>query len=238
MAIATGSLLTAAAYVALYSPMDPAHSARLRRPATIAEVRGLLARVGVEPEALAAIGCLPQQAGTIATAALAYLGVQGGAIETIRTADQSARTARLSAAHASRDVQSGSRAASEARPDLASTASTQAQAELQARLDDLFNTVTATLSAEQRAQLRLVLANRHREVPIEFLAETRTDAQWVALREALSTRDARQRRGESVPASASAVITSADNTAASRRALVANHAESLREAFNTALPPG
>ena len=143
-----------------------------------------LLRAGLTPRALAAAGVSPASVLPTLQAAADEMNSTPTALDTADASYASART--TSDALAAR-IQSG-KANQE---DLASylvakTALVSAEATRQSEVDGYFTAATANLTSNQRAALVTIRANRAWGFPEEYLVVERTEAQWLALRDALS----------------------------------------------------
>ena len=153
-----------------------------------ADFKVKLTRAGLDPAALAASGVAPGGVSAVLQAAADELNAHPG---TLPTADASYAAARIESDRLRTQIQSGQASQEEIgsyqtqMANLSSATSARASA-----LDAVFAAATASLTAPQRAALTQIRANRavdhSRDFPIEFLVIERTEAQWVALRDALA----------------------------------------------------
>jgi len=167
---------------------DPAEAApvgkRWYQEPTTADLDVALRRLGITPEALAAVGA---SAGDVTTV-----------IDTVRTAltndpgliaarDDAYLEAKSRADELRRLVESGQATANQVTQCQAAIAAlAEAETDRAGMMDDLFAAVIAGLSEGERTLLTLIRANHRRPAPIEFLVMARSDADWLRLRESLA----------------------------------------------------
>jgi len=110
-----------------------------------------------------------------------------GAPAAMESADASFISARVASDALVRKIQSG-KATQEEIENYAATKSAldSAEAARQSVLDGYFSAAIANLSLNQRTALTTMRANRAWGFPQEYLVSSRTEAQWIELREALS----------------------------------------------------
>lgn len=115
-----------------------------------------------------------------------------------------------------------------------------ATAQRQTTLDSVFAAATANLTSPQRAALTRIRANRavdhSKEFPIEFLVVERTEAQWVALRDALANEKQAVKYPDTLNEAAQTLLASArgDASVASARASLTSNLASVTSSWNTA----
>ena len=140
-------------------------------------------RAGLSPEVIAAAGVAPSGVATMVTDMTASSAHQTGALA---VADSTYAQAKATHDTLQRIVRRGQATAQEvadlqqAKQDLAN-----ATAARQAVLDALFDEATSSLTATQKATLSQIRANSAWKLPTEFLVISRTQAQWVELRDLL-----------------------------------------------------
>ena len=140
-------------------------------------------RVGLGPPALAAAGVAGGEVADIISDFAASDQAQTGALA---AADAACRSARSAAGKLQRLIRSGKASAEEVSAyQIAKADLTQAEADRQAVLDALFAAAIQDLAAGKQAILTQIRANQARNLPIEFLVESRTDQQWLDLKKAL-----------------------------------------------------
>lgn len=95
----------------------------------------------------------------------------------------------------------------------------------------------ATLSQAQRDQLERIRSNRHWELPLEFLLVDRTEAQWVALRDALANEKIAPRYGQETAPEHATVLASARGNAdvSTARSRLQSSLSATKSAFQSAL---
>lgn len=206
-------------------------------PLSAAETRDALQRVGVHPMALAAAGLNTADTTAVVTSARQYLGDH---LLAFRSALIAREQAAFAVANAEYPVRS--RTANQEQLDQFEAARTQLASALaaeQAALDALRTAALAGLTQEQRTAIASIQDNMKTEVPFAYRAASagRSEAQWVALRDALSERRTLQRREQEVPQDIASVIANAEADPVTSTAL-ANlqvNAPSIHQAFANAL---
>jgi len=153
-------------------------------PPANTEFAGILLRVGLGAEALAAAGISGEQVAGIGAAARNALD-----LATLRARDEAFIAARQTHDRLLRLVQSGKGT----QEDVAarSTASATLTAATNARDGYLASARTAalaTVTPEQAARVTKILANQKWGLPTQYLVKDHTEAEWVALRDALSAK--------------------------------------------------
>jgi hypothetical protein len=148
------------------------------------EFKGRLLRAGLTPRALAAAGI---GQGSVLATLQAAADQMNGAPMALDSADGMYAAARVAADALARKIQSGKATQEEVASYPAAKAAVEAaEAARQSVLDGYFSAATANLTANQRAALTMIRANRRWGFPDEYLVAERTEAQWIALRDALS----------------------------------------------------
>ncbi len=144
-----------------------------------------LLRAGLTPRALAAAGVLSNSILPTLQAAADQMNGAPGAME---TADAAYVSARVAADALASKIQGGTASQEEvAGYPPAKSALDAASAARQAVLDGYFSAATANLTANQRSALTTIRANKALGFPEEYLVVNKTEAEWLALRNALST---------------------------------------------------
>lgn len=96
-----------------------------------------------------------------------------------------------------------------------------AKAAQDAQLTAAFEAAAAVLPNEAAARLRMIRGNQRWSVPAAYKVVERTDAQWVALRQALASRRINTERGHSVPGAVTSLLSSVESDGAVSTALTA-----------------
>ena len=181
----------------------------LRAPASAAgpvtDLRVALLRAGLGAEALAAAGLGAQETSAVTSAFSSAVASQPGALAHADEAFAAARAARDSL---QRKVRSGLATEQEI-ADLVSAKSALSAAE-SARdhlLEGLFEDATAGLANAKVALLSTIRSNAEHELPVEFLVKTRSESEWVALRNALSNERISAKYGDAPNAQMQAALT-------------------------------
>lgn len=193
---------------------------------------GVLYRVGLSAETLAASGVTaPQVSGLIAAALARYDPAALKSRDEAR-AHAAAEESRLSArARAGLASPEDLAALTAARASLA-----QAEAALTSYLDAMRTAACASLSPQQSTLIQASHANRSWDLPPQYLLKSRSEVSWVALREALDTKRISEKYGYEFPSSSQATLAAVDaesEIAAARTNLDANIFE-VQTAWNLA----
>ncbi len=131
-----------------------------RETNAVAEVVAMLRRVGITPETLAAAGVSPQQADAILVLARAQMPLE----------------VRRDVLRYDTEVAAAKRTG---------TTAVGAQVARDSILESVYASVSGLLSPDQQAALQHLKANRHWEVPTEYKVLQLSQAQWIALRQAI-----------------------------------------------------
>lgn len=194
-----------------------------------------LLRVGLDGEAMAAAGL------TTAQVDLAVEGVDDYLVanpDELSDADADYASARAEADRLRRLVRAGTASAQDV-TDLATAESELATAitDRDAALDALCQAGLDELPTAEADLLETICLNRSWGLPTEFLVKDRTEAQWVALREALADERISDEYGES-PASASSTLLSterADADVAAAKTDLDTNLTSIQSAWDSAV---
>ncbi|MFN0007217.1 MAG: hypothetical protein ACKVXR_04855 [Planctomycetota bacterium] len=197
-----------------------------------------LLRAGLGADALAAAGVSSGTIISVLQAAADQLNAHPG---DLASADASLVAARVESDRLRAKIQSGQASQEEISAyQSASSSLASATTARQAALDAVFTAATANLTAPQRAALTQIRANRavdhSKDFPIDFLVVSRTEAQWVALRDAL----ANERLAVQYPDLANEVAQQrlatmrSDGSVAAARTSVESNLSSVTTAWNTA----
>ncbi len=153
-------------------------------PPANTESAGVLLRLGLGADALAAAGITAQQVPALVAA------VEGGySAPAMQNRDDAYISARQTHDRLRRLVQSGKGTEADVRAlRAAETALTNATNARQNYLADLRRAALATVSAGQAALVERVQANRTWGLSAQYLVKDRPEAEWVALRAALATK--------------------------------------------------
>jgi hypothetical protein len=160
------------------------------------EVEGAMLLAGLDAKALTAVGLSQQSIAAFVDDFRSSYTIQAPALV---QAEARMAAARVASDALRRKIQSGK-------------ASEEDVTAYQAQLQELTSATTArettlaaccataegSLSSTQREQLARIRANQHWQLPTEFLLVDRTEAQWVALRDALANEKIAPRYGDEV----------------------------------------
>ena len=218
---------------AFYSRLMAAVAIARQQVLATRQLTRALAMAGVTPEGLAAGGVTSETVATVVSDARGYLTEHGtafwAAMDNYRAAvaDHDAKARKVASGVASSQEKT---ALDTACTTLASTASARASA-----LAAFSAAATASLSEGQRTLLATVLANKGHEVPLKYLTTTHTEAEWVALREALANVRTASVTGEEADSGATALIADADSGVSTAAGNLENSLAAVTTAWSQAL---
>lgn len=220
-------------------PAFPATSPRPDNTRTLREPTPtrLLAEVGITVETVAAAGCSTEEAVAIARAARSALNGQATRFAEMQSAFRSAAQRLVLAEDAARACT----ATQEQRRSLDALRleANQTKSQLDTARDQLFATATAQISDVKRSTLASIRRARRLgwSLPPAYLVVVRTEAEMIALRDALAESRFTASRGEKCTDASQALITSADQAvhAAGCRHANAEFLDLLRSAWRSAL---
>ncbi|MBL0869340.1 MAG: hypothetical protein IBJ18_02050 [Phycisphaerales bacterium] len=190
-------------------PTASASNASAIQPRRIAPMKGtdvaaLLMRCGIDGESLAAAGATEQQAARVFADARTFLSSRH---ETFVNADLDYASKNRELNTAEQAVRSGVATPAQRDGLVALRASV---AGLKSTRDQIisagFTAAAASLNEQQRQLISTLHTNRGREVPIEYRASARSEADWVSLRDALSNARQQAQVGNSASPEAAATI--------------------------------
>lgn len=201
------------------------------------ELSRVLIAAGITPKCLAAAGVAPERVGAIIADAREYLAGPGSGLLAVLN---NARDTRVSAQRLERRVASGV-----ARPEERMAYSTavanrdSARTGREAALDGFFQAACARLPQSSTTTLRNIHANRNWELPMQYLAvepNTRTEAEWVALRDALAHVRICSSSGDTPNGDLLGIVTTANaNSAVSAAAAGLQNLDAITSAWNNAI---
>lgn len=194
----------------------------------------LATRVGLDAESLTASGVT---SGSVASLVAALAVAEGDLPTPLAQLDATYTSARASVRAAERKIQGGTATASEiAEFPAQEQALANAQATRDGALASLFTSGSAGLTSTQRASLTAIRANRSWKLPTEFLVVSRTEAEWIALRDALSNERTAAKNGDTPNATCQALLGTERAVAAvaSARASLDTNLSSVTSAWNAA----
>lgn len=153
-------------------------------PPTNEELAATLVRVGLDPETMAAAGVLGADVDDVVADAVDYLGPNFAAL---KTADEQCAYLAKNVDSLGRTIRAGKDNGEDLTvyANLVSQLAT-AEAQREAYLAATFNAATVSLNGGVVDSIETIIANRNRKLPVQYLTADRTDAQWVALRDALA----------------------------------------------------
>ena len=168
------------------------------------DVGDVLLRAGLDAEALAAAGLASGSVASVVDEVDEHLAANPN---DLTTADQDHATASTEVDRLRRLVRGGKATAQDvadlaaAKQDLADAADAR-----DAALDAIFAAGTADLAASVADTLATIRANRSWGVPVEFLSKDRADADWIALRDALTNEKIAAAEGTAVDAACASLL--------------------------------
>lgn len=201
----------------------------------------VLERAGLGADVLAASGVNGEQVNAIVQAAAAEASQRASSLE---TADTAVRTSRGDVDRLTRIVQAGA-SSEQQRAELAAARSalSSAQNARDTALAAIFSAGTGVMSPSQARIATAIHANRHWGLAMHHLAadpQSRSEADWVALRDAISCRCACGQCGEDVPEAATAAIAASESITdvAAAKASLTNTLAPVTLAWNNAVSGG
>ncbi|MCW5775663.1 MAG: hypothetical protein KIS87_04355 [Phycisphaeraceae bacterium] len=212
----------------------PRHAEEPAAP-TAVELAAALHRVGLSPERLAAAGLTANETSALVRDAAAHL--DGERFQALKQADAAVREASRDVQRLERLARSG-RAAGNDLGDLTTARATLAAAEstLGSALGAFYEAAAGGLAGPKAARLATLRANAGWDLPVQYLAASRSEAEWVALRDALASLRICERLGEDPHHGCTTLVAQADadsSVANAKAALDANIA-AVTGAFDAA----
>lgn len=189
--LATGAIIWAGVSTAARSAsasssaMAPAvMTAPAVEPLTSVELAVALGRVGIDAEALAASGAGSQQVAALIGSARGHLTDR---IQALRDADAAVVGATAERDRLQRLVRSGLGSAEDITAlGAARAALSSALAAQSAQLQEVFEAAAQQLTSEQQERIGTIRANKSWGLPVQYLASSRTESEWIGLRDALA----------------------------------------------------
>ena len=197
-----------------------------------------LRRVGLHPHALAAAGLDAPATTALANRAVTHLNT--ASYTSLRQAMAAHGTAKATLKDLRRKFRAGTQgSASQADLDAAIAAEAAARATLEARQSSLYNAAVAGLDPTARARLNAIQAEADLAYPEYFKVVDRTQAQAIALRDALNGVRIDTKLGHDPSAHHQAVIDAAlaDPTIAAAKAASDTHLDAVIAAWDGVLDP-
>ncbi|MCC7014854.1 MAG: hypothetical protein IT454_19990 [Planctomycetes bacterium] len=201
---------------------------------TAGELAVLATRVGLDAEALAASGVV---SGSVASLVASLAVAEGDLPTPLSQLDAAYTSARSALRAAERKIQGGTASASEVSefPSLEQALAT-AQTARDGALDSLFASAAAGLTSTQRATLSAIRANRSWKLSTEFLVVSRTEAEWIALRDALSNERTAAKNGDTPNSGCQSLLGTerANSSVAAAKTALDTNLSSVTSAWNAA----
>jgi len=195
----------------------------------------LFMRAGLDAKDLAAAGVLSSEVSRLAGDALALIDADPSAMNAADLAYEAARSSHDALA---RKVRSGLASTEEVSQCQAlRTQSDDTKSAREALLTSYFDAAAATLQSSARTTLETIRANAAWDLPEEFLVQTRTDQEWLTLREALATERIAQNYQEDFPDEVQTFLAAerADPAVAQAISNIASNYAAVQTAWNSAL---
>jgi len=192
-ATTTPSTATTSAVAAQPTSLASLMSVSVPSP-TPPDYKVLLLRAGLSPEALAAAGVQPAQvAGTVQSA----VGAVSQAPDALGIADAAYAEARANTDRLKRKIQSGKAEEGDVQAyQTAKAALATATGQRETILNQVFDSATASLGDSRHQALLAIRANKVWNLPTEFLVVSRSEQEWVQLRDALANERIAPKVGE------------------------------------------
>ncbi|MFN0207736.1 MAG: hypothetical protein ACKVS6_15620 [Planctomycetota bacterium] len=203
--------------------------------ATPSDIKTALYRGGLDPTALAACGVNSESVSGVVTGVETYFSNNPTALA---TADENYSSAKVSYEALSRKVANGNASAQDI-SNLA-TATTTLATEATARanvMNAIITAATANLNNGQKLLLTKLAANRSWALDTHFSVVDRTQAQWVALRDAVATKKINEKYNEQIDSAAATLINTelANETVALSKTNSTNTLAGVTSAFDSEL---
>lgn len=219
---------------AAVAPSMPPPSPRATMPSFEGQHALLATRVGLDADSLAAAGVT---SGSVASIIATLITAEVNLPTPLAQLDEAYSSARAARNAAERKIHSGSATQQEidAFAGLES-ALASAEAARNGALDSLFASATANLTSAQRASLTSIRAHRSWKLPTEFLVVARTEAEWIALRDALSNERTAAKNGDTPNATCQSLLATerAGASVAAAKAALDTNGSSVTSAWNAA----
>lgn len=194
--------LGVAGYNLVPSSMVPSAPATMPRPELSLSARSWLGVLGMQADALAASGVSAEQVIVVLADLQGFMDEQGDAF---LSAIDAYHLANKQVDGDTRMVRAG-KSPEEALLNAHAATLQAAASERSARLTAAINAASTHLTEDQRLRLAAIRSNAGREVPPAYCVVERPDAQWVALREALTAERQATERGESPAGSVTSLL--------------------------------
>jgi hypothetical protein len=210
----------------------PARAAAM--PLLAPDTASTLIRSGLDPDALAAAGVSSSQVASVVAAFEAAVAAEPGKLP---SADADYGASKTSTDSLRRTIESGQGSPQDVTAYQSGMSTLQAaETARQDTLDEYFTAATAGLNAAQRLALSTIRSNRAWEISIEFKAQDRSEAEWVALRDALSNERISAKYGDPPDPKQQALLLTARSAPAVAAAKVNydTNKASVSSAWNTA----
>jgi hypothetical protein len=212
----------------------------LPAPLAALELQDLLSRSGLTPENLAAAGFTAQESSALVSRAAdrlqETLSQWRSAQTTLENAQKNLVNLRPFRQPADPNAAPSSQPTAEAISSAVQTQQT-AKAALDGQLETTRTFILAQTDAGKVATLNHLRTNANREVPVQYRVVERTDAQWVQLRDALSSLRLSTKWGSPEDSQARSTVVDADAQAAvaSAKGNLENRKPEVQQAMETAV---
>jgi hypothetical protein len=194
-----------------------------------------LIRAGLDAKALAAAGLSANTVTVLAQATLTHLTANPTSLS---AADTAYAAARRESDHLKRLIESGHGSQDDVGNYQTQSATlAAATADRDAALAAIVTAATAGLSSDQKTALARIRANQTwKEAGVEFLVVERTEAQWVALRDALAAERIAAAAGDDLPEATQTLLATArvNESVAAAHASLGTNLAGITAAWNAA----
>lgn len=173
------------------------------------DVEVMLLRIGITPEVVAAAGV---QSSTLQSALSAELEGLEAAVSTLATHDAACAAAKREVDALKREVQSGLGTEQDVTDLAAAKAALEsATAARNTFLAGICAGLCENLSGDANTAIhRMCASKRWKTLPAAYRVEDRTEAEWLAIRDALASKKTHERFGDAVPAETTQFLASLD----------------------------
>lgn len=204
---------------------------------TSTDLAVMMQRAGLEPDALTAAGVDDQDVDDVVADVLEHLGTHLG---TIQQAHSNLAAARTDCNRLERLVRSGQASEQEITACAAAqSALSSAESAYESAIDALFEAGIDSLSAGEQTLLTQIRANGEWELPVAYRTVSRTESQWVALRDALDDERIADDTGAEQDENAAALLQTvrADSTVSTALSAIDVSLDSVTSAYESAIAP-
>ena len=210
-AIANGALITVLVlFAAWVTAVTVPARAISYTPATGTEVATSLMRAGITPDVLAAAGVSSSAVATVFSDAASALNAEG-TVSDLRVADTNFASSQRDIQLLTKRLRSGQATAEDQTAlQAARSANDSAATQRSSIIDAVFDAAKESLSLEQVGRIETIAAGQSWGLPVQYSVVSRTEAQWLELRDALANVRICTERDVDPDATCNAVVAAAD----------------------------